>query len=127
VRELIEVQVAGLAAKKASEDNIMAMEEACNALANSEADLQERTLADLQFHRTLAASCGNEIYGFVLDSLHKGLIEVRRRNLVSGEALNEAVESHRAILEAVRAGDPMAAQQAMSAHLADGLQYWQNQ
>jgi DNA-binding FadR family transcriptional regulator len=121
---VIEVHVAALAAKAAGEEHLTAMALACDELANPELDLQARAVADLQFHRTLAASCGNEIFGVVLDSLHRGLIEVRRHNLVSHEALTEAVSSHRAILNAVRNGDSAAAQAAMASHLSDVLAFW---
>lgn len=124
VREVIEVFVAGLAAKNADDEHLAAMELACDELADPELDLQARAVADLQFHRSLAASCGNEIFGVVLDSLHRGLIEVRRHNLVSPEALTEAVSSHRAILHAVRNGDSSGAQTAMAAHLSDVLAFW---
>lgn len=124
VRELIEVQVAGRAAARATEEHHADMDRHCDTMADPNADTSERAVADLEFHRTLAAASGNEIYSVILDSLHQGLIDVRRHNLMSDSALVEAVSSHRAILQAVRDQDDSAARAAMAAHLAGVLRFW---
>lgn len=126
VRELVEVQVAGLAAQRANNSDITALDDACAQLGADGVDLQTHTLADLAFHRHLAAAAGNEIYSVMLDSLHKGLIAVRRHNLVSRDARQAACRSHRAILDAVRLQDHTLARRHMADHLSEVLGYWRD-
>lgn len=124
VRELIEVQVAGLAAQTARPEDLEELQAACEQMAGAGDDLEQRALADLRFHRALIPAAGNEIYGVLLDSLHQGLIEVRKHNLINPQAIDEAVASHELIRSAVAAGDIDGARQAMALHLRGVLDFW---
>lgn len=123
-RELIEVQVAGLAAEKAQPEHLEELAAACEQMAAAGEDLEQRALADMRFHRALVPAAGNEIYGVVLDSLHQGLIEVRKHNLVIPEAIDEAISSHERIRSAVVNRDADAARRAMADHLRGVLGFW---
>lgn len=87
-------------------------------------DLEQRALADMRFHRALVPAAGNEIYGVVLDSLHQGLIEVRKHNLVIPEAITEAHFVAELIRQAVVCGDAAEALVAMAAHVHGVLEFW---
>lgn len=123
-RELIEVQVAGLAAEKAQTEHLEELAAACEQMAAAREDVEQRALADMRFHRALVPAAGNEIYGVVLDSLHQGLIEVRKHNLVIPEAMEEAISSHEKIRLAVVNRDIEGARSAMAAHLHGVLKFW---
>ena len=78
--------------------------------------------ADLAFHAILAEATGNPLFGIVLTPIQELLIESRRRTLGRhGAAL--AHDHHARILDAVRAGDPAAAAQAMRLHLEANIQH----
>ena len=80
------------------------------------ASLEAHVKADLEFHALLAEATGNPLFGIVLTPIQELLIESRRRTVGRhGAAL--AHEHHARILDAVRAGDPAAAAEAMRMHL----------
>ena len=101
------------------------------AEAASIAEKMEREVADasrfidmdVDFHRALAVLANNDVLLLLLDSLHDVLLRVRRASydgrLERGDTHDPTVQEHRAILRAVKRGDPKGAKAAMNAHLAD--------
>jgi DNA-binding FadR family transcriptional regulator len=124
VRELIEVHAAGLAAVRATEADIAALEQSMRTLRESSADLSAAADADVAFHTGLTRVTGNPVFELILSSLHTSLVSVRQHNLTLSSAYKEAVRSHQAILDAIVDGDETAARVSMSAHLNAVFRYW---
>ena len=73
--------------------------------------------ADIAFHQALIAATGNRALGGLVERIHSALL-VARFPLARPQYRQErALPEHRRILDAVAAGDPAEARQAMSDHL----------
>jgi GntR family transcriptional repressor for pyruvate dehydrogenase complex len=118
VRRVLEVACAGIAAERATEQDIAAIDETIDLFENECSDLEKSVRHDLAFHRALATSTHNELFLVLHDSMGEMLLEVRRRNLSRGRAERRlVVQMHRRIRDAVAAHDPEAAREAMRDHL----------
>jgi GntR family transcriptional regulator, transcriptional repressor for pyruvate dehydrogenase complex len=125
VRRVLEVAAAGLAAERATEEDITRIDETIALLANECHDLEKSVLHDLAFHRGLATATHNELFLVLHDSMGEMLLEVRRRNLSRGRKERRlVVEMHRKIRDAVAAHDAEAAKQAMREHLEHVQATW---
>ena len=120
-RELVEGEVAALAARNARRPQIAEM---ASALARMHEDADSGIVprsGDEAFHTAVAQACGNEV---LRDTVH-GYWQARSGPLFErlGEyfenpvSWSAALVEHTAVLEAIRAHDAAAARQAMQAHL----------
>jgi len=122
VRLPLETAIAAEAARRRTDDHLARLTESQAALANPRGALEAHVKADLAFHAVLAEATGNSLFGMVLAPIQELLIETRRRTLGRhGGAI--AHDHHALILDAVRAGDPAAAERAMRAHLEANFQH----
>lgn len=117
VREILEPEIAALAATRADAEDITAMhlcvEKMDKAVRDSEAFIE----ADLDFHLALAEAAANPIVLSLIDSIIGLLREQRLRiSLVEGGP-ERGQRYHRSILEAIERHDAHAARAAMQAHL----------
>lgn len=125
VRRVIEVAAAGLAAQRATAEEIAQIEASVAATDDFIGDLEAYVEADLAFRRALALATHNELFVVLHDSIGEALVEVRRRKLALGPGQRrQCAAAHRRILEAVQAHDPSAARQAMRAHLRELRAPW---
>ncbi len=120
IRATLEVQMAGVAAERRAEEDIQGLTEACERMEASVDDVEAAAVNDVEFHREIARATHNELYLVLLDAIGDAQLEVRRGNLAAG-ASGETLAQHRSILEAIVAGDPDRAREAMRAHL-DGVE-----
>ncbi len=118
VRTMLEVQVAGVAARARTDDDVAGMRAAAAAVHEA-TDPLGRATADVAFHRRIAESTHNELYVVLLDSIEDPLLDIRLATLRLGDRLPDAVTGHRQVLDAIEAGDPDAARAAMTRHLKD--------
>ena len=116
-RIFLEVPLAGLAAKHATDETVAALEAAIADAADNDPASDVFRLADARFHEVLAIAAGNELlFAFtrwILDVLQPSLIQ-RIGASLDGD---EIIAQHRAILRAVKRRQPAAAQRAMREHL----------
>jgi GntR family transcriptional regulator, transcriptional repressor for pyruvate dehydrogenase complex len=124
VRRMLEVHIAGVAAERATEDDLARLTEACERMEHVIADVEEASLQDLEFHRAIARATHNELYLVLMDSIGQSLIDIRRENLGAGSSAAETIRLHRRILERIVAHDPSGAREAMSAHLDNVEEIW---
>lgn len=117
LRALIEPAAARFAAQRRTENQLADLDQALDCMDRTRGDPRAHALADLEFHRCLLAASGNELL-FRMDLLvAPGLVE--RDILVhSADPKADPVPAHRAVVDAVRARNPDAAEQAMRALLA---------
>jgi GntR family transcriptional repressor for pyruvate dehydrogenase complex len=128
VRRVLEVAAAGLAAERATPEDIARINETIEQMDNSCEDVEKTVQFDIAFHRALATSTHNELFLVLHDSMGEMLLEVRRRNLARGaERRRLVVEMHRRIRDAVAAHDPDAARAAMVDHLGAVQESWEQQ
>ncbi|MFJ9554639.1 FadR/GntR family transcriptional regulator [Nocardiopsis sp. NPDC101807] len=112
LREALEPAAARLAALRGTAEDVAALRAAVADMAESgEATPEAAADADLRWHRALLAATRNELYTRTDVFFAAGLSE--RDRLVHGGAHKDPVPSHAAVTEAVAAGDPVAAEQAM--------------
>lgn len=122
VRKILEVGIAGLAAQRATEDELKAMEE---ALEQMEQDLGKNDLgegADVKFHYALAEAAHNSLLmrlmNTISDSVRKS-IHLNRLTLYDTPGTSQKLlEEHRQVYAAIKAGKPDEASQLMYNHLA---------
>ena len=125
VRALLEVEVAGLAAQRATAADLEALSEVCDQMAQV-LDLPAKLAEpDNAFHRLLARATHNELFLVLLDAISDQLMEIRVEafEMVERQA-HAALVAHRAIYEEVAHGAPERARTAMREHLDDVLLAW---
>jgi GntR family transcriptional regulator, transcriptional repressor for pyruvate dehydrogenase complex len=117
VREILEPDIAALAAERANEQHLATMREAIALMDRSGKDPDDYIEADLDFHLSLAEAVDNPIILSLLDSIVELLREQRLKvfRVEGGPARGQL--HHKRILEAVERRDPEAAREAMRAHL----------
>lgn len=125
VRWLVELEIARLAASRASAAEVDALAANLEQMASSLDDVAAVADLDGEFHRLLAACTQNELYLVILDAMGDVLREVRRRTLAIPGRPSLALEAHRRILAAVRANDADLAVRAMTDHLRDSRERWE--
>jgi len=117
VRLLLEVPLAGLAARRASEEQIAELRDAIAAAAAVPGDDGVQRDSDIRFHRTIAAAAGNRVAS-ALAGWSADVLQPRLKDLIA-PAIVEAVarEQHSEILRAIEARNPALAERAMRLHL----------
>ncbi len=114
-RRPLESEIALLAAERAKPEHWERLSAAIDRLTVART-LDERVEADVQFHRTLGEATGNPVFCLMLETI-AGLLRESRRQTLSQSGTEIAAQGHRAVLEAVRRRDGVAAKAAMLEHL----------
>jgi GntR family transcriptional regulator, transcriptional repressor for pyruvate dehydrogenase complex len=123
VRRLLEVEIAGLAAERASDTDIARMRTAAEQMEGVLDDVEKASRLDLAFHRAIARATNNELYLLLLDSIGEAQLEIRRGNLQSGAA-PKTIKAHRKIVERIAGRDREGARSAMEEHLDHVQRHW---
>lgn len=118
VREILEPEIAALAAVRADDQDIKAMREALFVMDNAPWDSEAFIEADLDFHLALAEAAANPIVLSLIDSIVGLLREQRLRIFHVAGGPERGQSHHRRILEAIKRRDPQGARAAMQAHLS---------
>lgn len=133
LRMSIEVQSATLAARRANRAAITALENALQGMEDAQAegqvgaapDTSERRFHqhDVAFHEAIALASGNRLISYLFEAmaepLQRSFTLSRRGHDLRGGSVDDTIEAHRLIFEAIKAGNPKAAGAAMRAHLSD--------
>jgi GntR family transcriptional repressor for pyruvate dehydrogenase complex len=125
VRLLVETEVAGMAAERATDGELERMRQACEAMAAVVDEPDKATESDLEFHRALAAATHNDLVSIMLDAIADSLIWIRRETFGPTGRTRRALASHREILDRIVARDPSGARKAMAWHLDDVELAWE--
>jgi GntR family transcriptional repressor for pyruvate dehydrogenase complex len=129
IRMSLEVQSAGLAARRATrpalaaiESALKGMREAQPMLDNGEDELAFHE-ADVGFHQAIALASGNRIlmslFEAMAPALKRSFFMSRRGRQLMGQTSEYTILSHQRILQCIRAGDVAGAEAAMRVHLTD--------
>ncbi len=114
-RQVIEPEVARLAAERGTTEHHAALHAAQDRLAVA-VETAEAIEADLEFHRQLAKAAGNQILELVLESLGE-LGRSSRQATIAATGIARAHEHHALILRAVEQRNGQAAFDTMRAHV----------
>jgi len=117
VREILEPEIAALAAKRADQEMLAAMQEAISVMDAARLDAEAFIEGDLDFHLALAEAAGNPLILSLIDSIVGLLREQRMRTYFTEGGPERGQYHHKKILEAIEHRDPQGARDAMRAHL----------
>ena len=124
VRRALEAETAALAAERATRLQVATLRRALKAIDRSAAEGRDGVEEDLAFHRLLAQTAGNPHFGRILEFLEQyseEAMRVTRRNDATRADFVEAVRlEHRAIVDAIDAGDPALARRRAIQHMRGG-------
>lgn len=116
-RSVLEVGAAGLAAERATGEQLASMSEEIADMFASLSDPQTFLLHDLAFHRAVASASGNPTLATLVEMVSTVLYERRRETIARAHDFNEAVDWHRRIYRAIRSHKPEEAREAMREHI----------
>ncbi len=117
LRQVLEPEIAALAASRIEEQLLSTMREAVAAMDRSLHDPEAYVEADLDFHLALAEAAGNPLILSLLDSI-VGLLREQRSRIFKVDGGPERGQfHHKRILAAIERRDSVGARDAMRAHL----------
>lgn len=116
-RKLIEVELAGLAAERATADDVAKMEEMLAAMEAAAGDRERFSDGDIGFHMAIAEAGHNKILLNAILLIRNLLREWVNHALTKTGVSAKAYEQHKRIFLAIAKKRPDQARQAMEAHL----------
>jgi DNA-binding GntR family transcriptional regulator len=116
VRELLEPEAARLAAERATDTD---REQLGLLLTELDGGASELMDLDERIHRAVYRAAHNDLLEATLEQYYVLALRIWSIALDRAHELEEAVEAHRALLEAIQAGDGERAADTMRAHVQD--------
>jgi GntR family transcriptional repressor for pyruvate dehydrogenase complex len=117
VREILETEIAALAAARATDKEVAAMREAIQVMDESLNNADAFIEADNRFHEALAQATQNTLILILVNSIVPLLSEQRKQIFETEGGPQRGQFHHKRILESILQHDPEAAREAMRAHL----------
>jgi GntR family transcriptional repressor for pyruvate dehydrogenase complex len=117
MRELLEPDIAALAAERAGDAEISAMREAIATMDANLNSVDNYIAADNDFHRALAKATRNPVVLSLVDSIVALLSEQRKLIFTVSSGPERGQLHHKILFETILRHDPAAAREAMLAHL----------
>jgi len=112
VRAVVEPAAARMAAERATDTDLAELAAALDLMASAKS-VDAAVAADIAFHRRLLLATHNDFLAQIAQIIAIGLAE-RDKFVHHANPSDDPVPSHRAVLDAVTARDPIAAERAMS-------------
>lgn len=120
LRVPLEVEGAGLAALHHDEQDLRKLDATLEQMTGADKWTEQGIVADLAFHRALAAATRNEYFelfiGFIAERISLA-INAARATAVLEEIVEVTIAEHVAVRDAVKSRDPVKAREAMKLHL----------
>jgi GntR family transcriptional repressor for pyruvate dehydrogenase complex len=116
-RSVLEVGAAGLAAERATGEELANMAEQLAEMYAVVDDPQQYLIHDILFHRGVAAASGNPTLATLVEMVSEVMYERRRDTIGRAHDFRESLEFHRRIYRAIRARQPEEARKAMRDHI----------
>jgi GntR family transcriptional repressor for pyruvate dehydrogenase complex len=121
VRRVLEGEMAGLAAERATRPQIAAMRRALKAIDAATEAGRDGVAEDLAFHRSIGEATGNPqfrlLLGFLEQYLREAMRITRGNEARRGDFMDAVRTEHRAIVDAIAAHDPAAARKRAREHM----------
>lgn len=115
VRMLLEPDVAAVACQKATEEDKKRIKSLCDEVEQLYLSGQNHIKKDMEFHETIARCSGNRVVEVLIPIILTSITTFA--NLTHRKLINETIDTHRAITDAILSGDTMGAKCAMIMHL----------
>jgi GntR family transcriptional repressor for pyruvate dehydrogenase complex len=122
-RSMLECAAAGLAAQRASGDDLALMERALAALDRGR-DVVEQARYDLAFHYAVTRAAHNPVIESMFAAVVQPMVELMLRSLLDPQVRGEALGLHHAIVAAIRGHDAARARDAMERHLEVAARFY---
>jgi GntR family transcriptional repressor for pyruvate dehydrogenase complex len=123
VRRILEPAATGLAAARITTEQLDALA-ALVEKADADSGIESLVQHDLQFHRAIVETCGNDYLAQLIDSISSDTVRARVwRGLTQEGAADRTIAEHRAILGALREHDAQLASAHALTHIA-GIEEW---
>jgi GntR family transcriptional regulator, transcriptional repressor for pyruvate dehydrogenase complex len=119
VRKLLEVGIAGLAARRRTATNLAAMAAALTVMQERPGEPVGYADADVEFHAELARAAQNPVVAVLLEPLTDLLRESRLKSFAGPKMVKLRLRQHKEIFERVKTRDAEGAREAMRKHLSD--------
>ena len=116
-RRALEMAIAGMAAERATGEQMATMAEEIAGMYASLEEPEQFLVHDMRFHQTVAAASGNRILTALMNMVATILLDVRSKTVKRARDLKESAEMHYRIYRAIRSHDQEAARLAMRDHL----------
>ena len=123
-RKIIETGVASLAAEKATDSEILAMEK---GLDKYEQEINSGTVdfcTDISFHAQVAAASKNPMAIMVWELISSQLTAIFKHTIQMPKLSEEALHDHRQVFRAIKEHNPAKARAAMRTHLEHADRVW---
>ena len=115
VRLLLEPEIAALAAEYATEGELEELKKLCAETEQLYRDGKDHIPKDIQFHTCIAKCSKNRVVETLVPLIHTAVTTFA--DLTQRALLEETIQTHRAIVDAVADRDPVGARCAMTMHL----------
>ena len=123
VRRILEPEAAALATGRATGDDVARLR-GLLAQVGEQTSVDDLVAHDLVFHRSLCGLSGNDYLSSLLDTLSGRTLRARVwRGLTQDGAVERTLTEHRAIVDAVEAGDPDLVRAQVTVHVS-GVAQW---
>jgi DNA-binding FadR family transcriptional regulator len=116
-RKAIECYAARRAAESATPEDLAELQTFCNQMDQEGREYLDAMRLDFQFHRKLMAITGNELMSGVLEVIQEFVLAAMVQTTPKPRDREGSHRRHLAIVRAIRAGNPDAAEKAMNAHM----------
>jgi GntR family transcriptional repressor for pyruvate dehydrogenase complex len=123
-RRIIEAGLAELAAERATADDVQALINELEGMRATIDDPENFLKHDVRFHQVMAHIANNKLMSCVMDTIAQLLFHIRRQTIANASDLDEAIEWHQKIIEAIRKHDPKRAKDMLSGHLRAARDAW---
>ena len=118
-RLALEMSIAGLAAERATSEQMTQMAEEVAGMYASLDEPAQYLIHDMRFHQVIAAASNNRILTALMNMVAQILFEARSKTVKGARDLKESAEQHRQIYRAIREHSTEDARQAMRYHLTE--------
>lgn len=121
VRLMLEPEIAALAAEHASPAELETLGQLCQETEELYRAGKNHSKKDVEFHTCIAHCSKNRVVETLIPIINTAIVTFV--NLTHRQLMQETIDTHRAILEAIRDHDPVGARCAMIMHLTYNRQY----
>jgi len=123
-RKAVETEIAGLAAEKATPEDIEEIEEALDRMREALSDTPRAMEFDRQFHVAVARAAHNSILFQMMNYLADGLkeslwVNIKEKSWALPGRPQKYLEEHTKLLKAIKKGDKESARRTMHSHLTE--------
>lgn len=116
-RLALEMSIAGLAAERATSEQMTLMAEEITGMYASLDEPEQYLVHDMKFHQTVAAASNNRILTSLMNMIATILFDSRSKTVKRAKDLKQSAEQHHNIYRAMRERKVETARQAMHDHL----------